>query len=105
MEAANEEGNALTIASARCLAGPGIERISKAFFALGIRMAHSVITALVAQIPVWRTVGVPDRAGLCRAQLDSVFSDVRIDTTKSGMLAETDIVSRPWRATTASSCT
>jgi hydroxymethylpyrimidine/phosphomethylpyrimidine kinase len=26
------------------------------------------------------------------AQLDSVFSDVRIDTTKIGMLAETDIV-------------
>lgn len=26
------------------------------------------------------------------AQLDSVFSDVRIDTTKIGMLAEADIV-------------
>ncbi|STQ10653.1 phosphomethylpyrimidine kinase [Enterobacter cloacae] len=31
----------------------------------------------------------PDFVG---AQLDSVFSDVRIDTTKIGMLAETDIV-------------
>ena len=51
-----------------------------------------MITALVAQ----NTRGVqsvyriePDFVG---AQLDSVFSDVRIDTTKIGMLAETDIV-------------
>ncbi len=51
-----------------------------------------MITALVAQ----NTRGVqsvyridPD---FVAAQLDSVFSDVRIDTTKIGMLAETDIV-------------
>jgi hydroxymethylpyrimidine/phosphomethylpyrimidine kinase len=51
-----------------------------------------VITALVAQ----NTRGVQSvyriEPDFVAAQLDSVFSDVRIDTTKIGMLAETDIV-------------
>ena len=37
------------------------------------------------------TVGLSHRTDFVAAQLDSVFSDVRIDTTKIGMLAETDI--------------
>jgi hydroxymethylpyrimidine/phosphomethylpyrimidine kinase len=44
----------------------------------------------------WRTRGVQSvyriEPDFVAAQLDSVFSDVRIDTTKIGMLAETDIV-------------
>lgn len=51
-----------------------------------------MITALVAQ----NTRGVQSvyriEPDFVAAQLDSVFSDVRIDTTKIGMLAETDIV-------------
>jgi hypothetical protein len=39
-----------------------------------------------------RAVGLSHRTDFVAAQLDSVFSDVRIDTTKIGMLAETDIV-------------
>lgn len=83
--------NALTIAGTDPSGGAGIQADLKTFSALGA-YGCSVITALVAQ----NTQGVqsvyriePDFVG---AQLDSVFSDVRIDTTKIGMLAETDIV-------------
>lgn len=64
---------------------------SQTFSALGA-YGCSVITALVAQ----NTRGVQSvyriEPDFVAAQLDSVFSDVRIDTTKIGMLAETDIV-------------
>ena len=74
--------NALTIAGTDPSGGAGIADL-KTFSALGA-YGCSVITALVAQ----NTRGVqsvyriePDFVG---AQLDSVFSDVRIDTTKLG---------------------
>ena len=83
--------NALSIAGTDPSGGAGIQADLKTFSALGA-YGCSVITALVAQ----NTRGVqsvyriaPD---FVAAQLDSVFSDVRIDTTKIGMLAETDIV-------------
>ncbi|XTZ39775.1 bifunctional hydroxymethylpyrimidine kinase/phosphomethylpyrimidine kinase [Salmonella enterica] len=83
--------NALTIAGTDPSGGAGIQADLKTFSALGA-YGCSVITALVAQ----NTCGVqsvyridPD---FVAAQLDSVLSDVRIDTTKIGMLAETDIV-------------
>jgi len=83
--------NALTIAGTDPSGGAGIQADLKAFSALGAYGA-SVITALVAQ----NTRGVqsvyriePEFVG---AQLDSVLSDVRIDSAKIGMLAECDIV-------------
>lgn len=83
--------NALTIAGTDPSGGAGIQADLKTFSALRA-YGCSVVTALVAQ----NTQGVQS---VCRiepdfvaAQLDSVFSDVRIDTTKIGMLAETDIV-------------
>lgn len=83
--------NALTIAGTDPSGGAGIQADLKTFSALGA-YGCSVVTALVAQ----NTRGVqsvyrvdPEFVG---AQLDSVFGDVRIDTTKIGMLAETDIV-------------
>ncbi len=48
--------------------------------------------------PWWRRIpaaysrSIASNRILWPSQLDSVFSDVRIDTTKIGMLAETDIV-------------
>jgi hydroxymethylpyrimidine/phosphomethylpyrimidine kinase len=73
--------NALTIAGTDPSGGAGIQADLKTFSALGA-YGCSVITALVAQ----NTRGVqsvyridPD---FVAAQLDSVFSDVRIDTTK-----------------------
>ncbi len=83
--------NALTIAGTDPSGGAGIRAILKTFSALGA-YGCSVITALVAQ----NTRGVQSvyriEPDFVAAQLDSVFSDVRIDTTKIGMLAETDIV-------------
>lgn len=83
--------NALTIAGTDPSGGAGIQADLKTFSALGA-YGCSVITALVAQ----NTCGVQSvyriEPDFVAAQLDSVFSDVRIDTTKIGMLAETDIV-------------
>ncbi|MBP1132504.1 hydroxymethylpyrimidine/phosphomethylpyrimidine kinase [Serratia sp. PL17] len=83
--------NALTIAGTDPSGGAGIQADLKAFSALGAYGA-SVITALVAQ----NTRGVQSVYNIdpafVAAQLDSVFCDVRIDSTKIGMLANTDIV-------------
>ena len=83
--------NALTIAGTDPSGGAGIQADLKTFSALGA-YGCSVITALVAQ----NTRGVQSvyriEPDFVAAQLDSVFSDVRIDTTKIGMLAETDII-------------
>ncbi|MFK3843251.1 bifunctional hydroxymethylpyrimidine kinase/phosphomethylpyrimidine kinase [Serratia sp. NPDC087055] len=83
--------NTLTIAGTDPSGGAGIQADLKAFSALGAYGA-SVITALVAQ----NTRGVQSVYNIdpafVAAQLDSVFSDVRIDSTKIGMLANTDIV-------------
>jgi len=83
--------NALTIAGTDPSGGAGVQADLKAFSALGA-YGTGVITALVAQ----NTCGVqsvyriePEFVG---AQLDSVLSDVRIDTAKIGMLSETAIV-------------
>ncbi len=83
--------NALTIAGTDPSGGAGIQADLKTFSALGA-YGCSVITALVAQ----NTRGVQSvyriEPDFVAAQLDSVLSDVRIDTIKIGMLAETDIV-------------
>lgn len=83
--------NALTIAGTDPSGGAGIQADLKTFSALGA-YGCSVITALVAQ----NTRGVQSvyriEPAFVAAQLDSVFSDVRIDTTKIGMLAQSDIV-------------
>ncbi|ANG93463.1 bifunctional hydroxymethylpyrimidine kinase/phosphomethylpyrimidine kinase [Lelliottia amnigena] len=83
--------NALTIAGTDPSGGAGIQADLKTFYALGA-YGCSVMTALVAQ----NTRGVQSvyriEPDFVTAQLESVLSDVRIDTTKIGMLAETDIV-------------
>ncbi|WES66777.1 bifunctional hydroxymethylpyrimidine kinase/phosphomethylpyrimidine kinase [Superficieibacter sp. HKU1] len=83
--------NALTIAGTDPSGGAGIQADLKTFSALGA-YGCTVITALVAQ----NTCGVQSvyriEPEFVAAQLDSVFSDVRIDTTKIGMLADADIV-------------
>ncbi|MCV9880064.1 bifunctional hydroxymethylpyrimidine kinase/phosphomethylpyrimidine kinase [Brenneria izbisi] len=83
--------NALTIAGTDPSGGAGIQADLKTFSALGAYGA-TVITALVAQ----NTRGVQSvyriEPGFVAAQLDSVLSDVRIDSVKIGMLAQADIV-------------
>lgn len=83
--------NVLTIAGSDSGGGAGIQGDLKTFSALGAYGA-SVVTALTAQ----NTRGVfgvhaPD-AAFVSAQLDAVFSDIRIDAVKIGMLANADIV-------------
>ena len=83
--------NALTIAGTDPSGGAGIQADLKTFSALGA-YGTSVITALVAQ----NTCGVQAlyriEPAFVAAQLDSVLSDVQIDSAKIGMLAESDIV-------------
>ncbi|MGP9433959.1 bifunctional hydroxymethylpyrimidine kinase/phosphomethylpyrimidine kinase [Ewingella sp. AOP8-B2-18] len=83
--------NALTIAGTDPSGGAGIQADLKTFSALAA-YGTSVITALVAQ----NTRGVQSVYNIdpafVAAQLDSVLSDVRIDTAKIGMLANSDIV-------------
>lgn len=83
--------NALTIAGTDPSGGAGIQADLKTFSALGA-YGTSVITALVAQ----NTCGVQSlyriEPAFVAAQLDSVLSDVHIDSVKIGMLAECDIV-------------
>lgn len=83
--------NALSIAGTDPSGGAGIQADLKTFSALGAYGA-SVITALVAQ----NTRGVQSvyriEVDFVAAQLTSVLSDVRIDSVKIGMLAESDIV-------------
>lgn len=83
--------NALTIAGTDPSGGAGIQADLKTFSALGA-YGTSVITALVAQ----NTRGVQSVCNIepdfVAAQLDSVLSDVRIDSAKIGMLANSQIV-------------
>ncbi|MBD2782108.1 bifunctional hydroxymethylpyrimidine kinase/phosphomethylpyrimidine kinase [Xenorhabdus szentirmaii] len=83
--------NALTIAGTDPSGGAGIQADLKTFSALGA-YGTSVITALVAQ----NTMGVQSIYDLSpsfiSAQLESVLSDVRIDSAKIGMLSNVDNV-------------
>lgn len=84
--------NLLSIAGTDPSGGAGIQADLKTFSSLGAYGA-TVVTSLVAQ----NTRGVqaiyPISADFVAAQLDSVLSDVRIDSAKIGMLGEAVIVS------------
>lgn len=83
--------NVLTIAGTDPTGGAGIQADLKTFSALG-GYGMSVVTALVAQ----NTRGVDAvhdvPAEFIRAQLDSVFADVRVDAVKIGMLGNVDVI-------------
>lgn len=83
--------NILTIAGTDCTGGAGIQADIKAISANG-GYAMSVITAVVAQ----NTQGVQQiqmlSSEMVRAQIDSVFSDVRVDAVKIGMLGSAEII-------------
>lgn len=83
--------NVLTIAGTDPTGGAGIQADLKTFSALG-GYGMSVVTALVAQNTrgVDAVHGVP--ADFIRAQLDSVFADVRVDAVKIGMLSTVDVI-------------
>jgi hydroxymethylpyrimidine/phosphomethylpyrimidine kinase len=78
---------ALTIAGSDSSGGAGIQADLKTFAALGVYGA-SVITALTAQ----NTIGVSAihqvPAEFVTSQIDAVFSDLRVDAVKIGMVAQ-----------------
>ena len=94
----------LTIAGSDSGGGAGIQADLKTFAALGV-YGMSVITAVTAQ----NTQGVYQVAelepGMVKAQIDAVFSDIRVDAVKIGMVSNADIIGqiavslREWRAT------
>jgi len=77
---------ALTIAGSDSSGGAGIQADLKTFSALGVYGA-SVITALTAQntLGVSAIHDVPD--AFIAAQMDAVFSDLKVDAVKIGMLS------------------
>jgi hydroxymethylpyrimidine/phosphomethylpyrimidine kinase len=82
--------NALTIAGVDPSGGAGVLADIKTFSALGA-YGTAVVTALTAQ----NTLGVAGvelvLPAFVRAQLDTLFSDVRIDAIKLGMLATAEL--------------
>lgn len=82
---------ALTIAGSDSGGGAGIQADLKTFSALEVYGA-SVITALTAQntLGVQGVFAVPPH--VVAEQIDSVFSDLRIDAVKIGMLAAPEVI-------------
>ncbi len=82
---------ALTIAGSDSGGGAGIQADLKAFSALGA-YGCSVITALTAQ----NTQGVQAINNIppsfIRTQMDSVFSDIRVQAVKVGMLSQAEVI-------------
>ncbi|MGE5415854.1 MAG: bifunctional hydroxymethylpyrimidine kinase/phosphomethylpyrimidine kinase [Acidobacteriota bacterium] len=81
----------LTIAGSDSCGGAGIQADLKTFAALGV-YGMSVITAVTAQ----NTCGVSGVQEISQeivaAQIDAIFSDIRIDAVKIGMVFSTGII-------------
>ena len=82
---------AVTVAGSDSGGGAGIQADLKTFSALGVYGA-SVLTALTAQNTrgVSAVHDVP--ADFVRAQIDAVFSDLKVNAVKIGMLSQPDII-------------
>lgn len=77
----------LTIAGSDTSAGAGIQQDLKTITAMGL-YALTVPTALTAQntLGVRKVMAVPE--DMLRAQIDSVFDDIRVDAVKIGMIPD-----------------
>jgi hydroxymethylpyrimidine/phosphomethylpyrimidine kinase len=82
---------ALTIAGSDSGGGAGIQADLKTFSALGVYGA-SVLTALTAQNTREVTAIHDVPAEFVTAQIDAVFSDIRIDAVKVGMLSRPETI-------------
>jgi hydroxymethylpyrimidine/phosphomethylpyrimidine kinase len=83
--------NILTIAGSDSGGGAGIQADLKTFSALGA-FGATAITALTAQNTRGVSAVHAPPAEFMTAQLDAVFSDLRVDAVKLGMLANAEIV-------------
>ncbi|WP_157670567.1 bifunctional hydroxymethylpyrimidine kinase/phosphomethylpyrimidine kinase [Chitinibacter sp. GC72] len=84
--------HALTIAGSDSGGGAGVQADLKTFSALGV-YGMSVLTALTAQNTQGVSAVHPVPPDFIAAQCDAVFSDIRVDAVKMGMLANADIIS------------
>ena len=83
--------NVLSIAGSDPSGGAGIQADLKTFAALGA-YGCAALTALTAQNTVEVSAVLPVPADFLRQQLETVFSDVRVDAVKIGMLGTADAV-------------
>ena len=83
--------NVLSIAGSDPSGGAGIQADLKTFSALGV-YGCAAITTLTAQNTTGVSAVFPVPADFLRHQLDAVFSDVRIDAVKIGMLGSVDAI-------------
>ena len=82
---------AVTIAGSDSGGGAGIQADLKTFSALGVYGA-SVITALTAQNTLGVTAIHDVPPGFVTAEIDAVFSDLRVDAVKIGMLSQPAVI-------------
>jgi hydroxymethylpyrimidine/phosphomethylpyrimidine kinase len=82
---------AVTIAGSDSGGGAGIQADLKTFSALGVYGA-SVITALTAQNTLGVTAIHDVPADFVTAEIDAVFSDLKVDAVKIGMLSKPAII-------------
>ncbi len=81
----------LTIAGSDSSGGAGIQADLKTFAAHGT-YGMSVITAVTAQNTTGVTAVVDLSPEIIAAQIDAVFSDIRVDAVKIGMLSQPEII-------------
>lgn len=82
----------LTIAGSDSSGGAGIQGDIKSMSANGV-FAMSVLTSITAQNTTGVTAVFPLPTSIIEAQLDAVFQDIPVACVKTGMLANSDIVS------------
>lgn len=81
----------LTIAGSDSCGGAGIQADLKTFSALGT-YGMSVITAVTAQNTTVVSAIHELPASMVKAQIDSIFDDIKVDAVKIGMVASENIV-------------
>ncbi len=86
-----EMKNVLTIAGSDSSGGAGIQADLKTMSALGV-YGMSVITAVTAQNTCEVTAVQEIDPDIIAAQIDAVFSDIRVDAVKVGMVSNADII-------------
>ena len=82
---------AVTIAGSDSGGGAGIQADLKTFSALGVYGA-SVLTALTAQNTLGVTAIADIEPDFITAQMDAVFSDLKVKAVKIGMLSKTGVI-------------
>ncbi len=82
---------ALTIAGSDCSGGAGIQADIKTMTMQGV-YAMSAITALTAQNTTGVSAIMEVTPGFLREQLDMIFTDIRPDAVKIGMVSNSDLI-------------